>query len=302
MTAQPRNTRKRTAALLPILLLILMTSSAWAEICKSSRIPRAELTQHDAQVELSPAEVDAALQIHLPWGQPACPRLLPQQEYILCYDPVNRVTLWAAYKLKAEEVMSAERRDAFRTDPRLSADENASCADYAGTGFARGHAVPREDMNRSAAAQANTFFLTNMTPQFPIFNGGIWARLERLVRDYARQYGEVYVITGSVLQEPLRRLPSDRVAIPSRFYKVLLRSHGSGTPEALAIVLPHLPFQPGPDGTQGRPKVGTAAEAYLAFHTASIREIEQLTGLDLLPKLDAESLKRSVARELWLRN
>ena len=76
----------------------------------------------------------------------------------------------------------------------------------------------------------------------------------------------------------------------------------SGTPEALAIVLPHLPFQPGPDGTQGRPKVGTAAEAYLAFHTASIREIEQLTGLDLLPKLDAESLKRSVARELWLRN
>ena len=137
MTAQPRNRRKRTAALLPILLLILMTSSASAEICKGRRIPRAELAQHDAQVELSPAELDAALQAHLPWGQPACPRLLPQREYILCYDPVNRVTLWAAYKLKAEEVMSAERRDAFRTDPRLSADENASCADYAGTGFAR---------------------------------------------------------------------------------------------------------------------------------------------------------------------
>ena len=302
MTAQPRTTRKGTAAVMPIILMILMTSSAWAEICKGSRIPRAELTQLDAHVELSPVELDAALQAHLPWGQLACPRLLPQHEYVLCYDPVNRVTLWAAYKLKAGEVMSAERRDAFRTDPRLSADENASCADYAGTGFARGHAVPREDMNRSAAAQANTFFLSNMTPQFPFFNGGIWARLERLVRDYARQYGEVYVITGSILQEPLWRLPSDRVAIPSRFYKVLLRSHGSGTPEALAIVLPHLPFQPGPDGSQGKPKVGTAAEAYLAFHTASIRDIEHLTGLDLLPKLDAESLKRSVARELWLRN
>jgi DNA/RNA endonuclease G (NUC1) len=286
ITVQPRNTRTRTTRLLPFLFLILMTGSAWAEVCKGSRIPRAELPRLDAHVELSPAELDTALQAHLPWGQPACPRLLPQQEYILCYDPVNRITLWAAYKLKSEEVVSAERRDAFRTDPRLSVDENASCADYAGTGFARGHAVPREDMNRSAAAQADTFFLTNMTPQFPVFNGGIWARFERLVRDYARRYGEVYVITGSVLQEPLRRLPSDRVAIPSRFYKVLLRSHGSGTPEVLAIVLPHLPFQPGSDGTQGRPKAGSAVEAYLAFHTASIREIEHLTGLDLLPKLD----------------
>ena len=67
--------------------------------------------------------------------------------------------------------------------------------------------------------------------------------------------------------------------------------------------VPHLQFQPGPDGAgRGSPKAGTAAEAGLAFHTASIREIEHLTGLDLLPKLDAEPLKRSVARELWLRN
>jgi hypothetical protein len=37
-------------------------------------------------------------------------------------------------------------------------------------------------------------------------------------------------------------------------------------------------------------------------HTVSIRELENLTGLDLLPKLDAEALKRAVASELWPRN
>lgn len=36
-----------------------------------------------------PAEVDAALAIHLPFGQPACPKLLPGREYILCYTPVH---------------------------------------------------------------------------------------------------------------------------------------------------------------------------------------------------------------------
>lgn len=141
-----------------------------------------------------------------------------------------------------------------------------------------------------------------MAPQIPAFNSRIWARLERLARDYAKHHGEVYVITGSMLQEPLQRLPSGRVAIPGRFYKVLLRTSPTCTPEALVIVLPRLPFQPGPERGQGKPKGGAAAEAYLAAHTVSIREVEHLTGLDLLPKLDAESLKRAVASELWPRN
>ncbi len=156
-------------------------------------------------------------------------------------------------------------------------------------------------MNRSPAAQANTFFLSNMAPQLSAFNGGIWARLERLVRDYATHYGEVYVITGSVLQEPLQRLPSGRVAIPSRFYKIMLRTSPTGPPEALAVVLPHLPFQPGPGGGQGKQK-GSVADAYLIGHIASISEVENLTGVDLLPKLDGEALKRAVASELWPRN
>ena len=283
-----------------VFLLSLLTSAS-AEICKGSKVPRATLADYDAQVSLSATDQETALQTHSPFGQPACPKLLPQREYILCYDPVNRVALWAAYKLTADDVMPAQRLDAFRTDPRLTDDENARCDDYGGTGYARGHAVPRDDMNRSSAAQANTFFLSNMSPQVNAFNGGIWSRLERLVRDYAKQYSAVYVITGSVLQEPTQHLPSGRVAIPSRFYKVMVRTAASGTPDVLAIVLPHIPFTPGPEGRTA-PQRGKAADAYLAAHTVSLTEIEHLTGLDLLPKLDAESLKKAVASELWPKN
>ena len=45
-----------------------------------------------------------------------------------------------------------------------------------------------------------------------------------------------------------------------------------------------------------------ATDAFLAGHTVSIREVELLTWLDLLPKLDTEAPKRAVASELWPRN
>ena len=290
--------RRRIPCLLPLVLLSL-TASVSAEVCKSSKVPRTELTKYDAYALLSQDAQQLAISIHMPFGQPACSHLLGEFEYILCFDPVNRVPLWAAYRLRAEDVVSARRLDAFRSDPRLSDEENPSCADYVSTGYARGHLVPRDDMNRSPAAQANTFFLSNMAPQIGAFNGGIWSRLERLMREYAVSYGEVFVFTGSILEDPSPRLPSGRVAIPTRFYKIVLRRSETGGPSALAVVLPHQPFQP---PTDAHVRGGQAADAYLSAHLASIATVERMTGLHLFSDFDSEPLKRSVAAELWPRN
>ena len=216
---------------------------------------------------------------------------------MLCFDPVHRVPLWAAYRLRANDVVSARRLDAFRSDPRLSDDENPACGDYASSGYARDHLVPRDDMNRSPAAQANTFFLSNMAPQIGPFNGGIWARLERLVREYAVAYGEVYVITGTILEDPSLRLPSGRVSIPTRFYKIVLRRSEHGVPSALALVLPHHPFHASSDrGTHA----GEGADAYFTSHLAGITALEHLTGFQFFSEF--LPVKRSVAAELWPRN
>ncbi len=170
-------------------------------------------------------------------------------------------------------MVSAQRRDVFRTDPRLSAEESASCDDHAGSGYDRGHIVPRDDMNRTAMAQANTFFLSNMAPQTPALNRGLWRWLEELVRSYAKKYGTIFVMTGSVVQEPVQTVPSGRVGVPSRSYKVLLRTNPGGTPTALAIYLPNLqeglPLPPATMGVQGQRISGTAADAFLVGHTVS---------------------------------
>ncbi|HWU36650.1 MAG TPA: hypothetical protein VN203_03325 [Candidatus Acidoferrum sp.] len=83
--------QKSTRFLTTWLLLFLSVGFAFAEVCKGSKVPKVGLAQYDGQAILSLADQDAALQTHPPYGQPACPRLVLQREYILCYDPVNCV-------------------------------------------------------------------------------------------------------------------------------------------------------------------------------------------------------------------
>ncbi len=293
--------------LLALSLVLLLSGLAWAEVCKGSKIPRAELREYDAHAELTPAEQAAALRTHLPWGQPACPKLLPSQAYIVCYDPHAKIGLWAAYELKAEDLITIDRRDAFRSDPRLSQDESAHCDDYANSGYDRGHVVPNSDMGRTKAIQASTFYLSNMTPQAPALNRGLWRWLEDLVRVYVKEYGNLYVITGGVVPDSAPMVPSGNLKVPARYYKILIRTSPDGRPlSALTILLPNLqeglPVPPGSMGVQGQKVSAIAADAYLSGHLVSIREVEHETGLDLLPKFDAEALKRAAASEVWPRN
>jgi DNA/RNA endonuclease G (NUC1) len=110
-------------------LLLVFATSALAEVCPNPQVPKAERKQADQLLVLSETEQAGAIQVHLPFGTPECPKLLPEREYILCYDPVLRIGLWAGYRLRAEDVIPAKRRNAFRTDPRLTDQETAHCAD-----------------------------------------------------------------------------------------------------------------------------------------------------------------------------
>src|SRR3989454_8533525 len=230
-----------------VLLLLVAAAPAWAEYCKSQgapRIPKSEIGTYDAAAFLSTTEIMASEAKHLPWGRPDCSRILFHVEYVLCYDVDRKVALWASYRREAANVADAQRVNAFRTDPRLPIDQNPTCDDYAGSGFDRGHMVPRSDMNRSLVAMVNTFFLTNMTPQYPNVNQGTWARLEDWVRVWAQRFGAVHVISGSVFDDDDNEVPDDVGAarlsqvssgagVPSHYYKVVLSEQPGGQVEAI---------------------------------------------------------------------
>ena len=295
-----------------VLLLLVAAAPAWAEYCKSQgspRIPKSEIGTYDAAAFLSTTEIMASEAKHLPWGRPACSRVLFHVEYVLCYDVDRKVALWASYRLEAADVVDAQRVNAFRTDPRLPIDQNPSCDDYAGSGFDRGHTVPRSDMNRSLTAMVNTFFLTNMTPQRPNVNQGTWARLEDWVRAWAKLSGWVHVISGSVFDDDDDQQPDDPanaqlsqgssgVGVPSHYYKVIIRETTPGQVEAITLLIPNAANVPG-RGTQDITK-----DNYLRQRIRTIAEVRRRTGLDLLPTppFDKQTLEQAVASDLWPRN
>jgi len=121
--------RRPAQPLIALVLLLAFAATTAAEVCPNPQVPKAQRDAADQLLVLSETEQVEAIQNHLPFGTPQCSKLLPEREYILCYDPVNRVGLWAGYRLRAEDVITAQRRNAFRTDPRLTDTDTAHCAD-----------------------------------------------------------------------------------------------------------------------------------------------------------------------------
>ena len=252
----PRNVLIK-ATTVSALVVLAWSVRLGAEICPGSKVHKADLARYDQHPTLSAALTKAAVKRHAPWGMAECALLLPLREYLVCYDTAHRIPRLVEYALNAADVITEPRSDAFRTDPRLSADQSAACADYRGSGYDRGHAVPRGDMNRTLEVQADTFLLSNMAPQTPALNRGMWRWLEEETRAWATKYHRVYIISGPVFIGDDNRLPSGRVGIPLEFYKIIIRKDTSGRLHAMAFLLPNVRAA----GTAGTQVAGTRITA-----------------------------------------
>ena len=62
---------------------------------------------------------------------------------------------------------------------------------------ARGHLTPNADFS-DGNERARTYVTTNIAPQWQLFNGGNWQRLETIIRGYATSSkNHQFVITGT---------------------------------------------------------------------------------------------------------
>lgn len=95
---------------------------------------------------------------------------------------------------------------------------------YSHTGYDRGHNVPAADRSCSGQMMAETFAMSNVSPQLPRFNRKEWKKIEDLVRSLARRYGAVRVITSPVfIYDDTLWLPCHHVAVPDGFRKQVYR-------------------------------------------------------------------------------
>ncbi len=143
--------------------------------------------------------------------------------------------------------------------------------EYDGFGFDRGHLAPSADFRWCKDALSESYFYSNMSPQRPDFNRGVWAKLEGFVREYVSEADEkVYVVTGGILNDNLAKVERgiNKVSIPDEYYKVVLDLEGD-TLAGIGFILPN-----------------EASEYPVISFAVSIDEIEKKTGIDFFPALD----------------
>lgn len=208
---------------------------------------------------------------------------LNKNEYIishcgfsLCYKEEYEQAKWVAYVLTAKETVSLYKRsNKFYSDPAVKTG-SASDHDYKRSGYDRGHLAPAGDMSYSANSMLHSFYYSNISPQEPGFNRGIWKKLEEQLRNWANDYDSIYVVTGPVLS---RNLPyiGYKVAVPEYFYKVVLR-YTNNNFEGIGFILPN-----------------RSSKSSLIPFAVCIDSVESFTNINFFPSLP-DNIETTVER------
>lgn len=187
--------------------------------------------------------------------------------YSFLYSEQHENPKWVAYALTSDETHRAfERTNKFLEDPFVSSG-TADDYDYRGSGFDRGHLAPAADMGWSEVTMKESFYYSNMSPQLPAFNRGIWKKLEEQVRGWAQDYDSIFVVTGPVLTEDLPKIGHNEVSVPNYFYKVIL-DYSLPDIKAIGFILPN-----------------ESSNEPLYHFAVSIDSVERFTGINFFPQL-----------------
>ena len=308
--------RRMTIRWVVVCMLALCASVATAEttkeICTGKQ--RAEANERLENIKDDKDWSERLVAQHLPFGRhisrhaaegtPTNEVVLVQAGYVTLHDGDLRTAIWTAHELRGEDVRGGAckvRVECFREDIRLMSEGHAAAKedydepkDYQGSRFAMGHMTSDRDLRDDVTEQVNSYVMSNMSPQYGGFNGGVWLRLEELGRAWAEQFGTVFITSGAVFDhdedsardkdKDVERVPgTERVGIPSHFYKVFLRKSEDGDEwSSISFLLEHRP-----GGSEGN------AKTRLKDAIKSLEEIGDKAEIDLHPGLNRERVDQS---------
>ena len=207
-----------------------------------------------------------------------------QRNYSLFWDQTRMIPIWVAYPLNQKLIGKGSRSGAWQYDKFMATKKqpNLRRTYQAGSveGYIRGHLCPSNDRLKPGMNE-QTFYFTNMAPQDPYLNGGLWAWLEEHVQQLALSAQGAWVITGCIDTEEsnwVTDVTGKRIAVPEAFFKaVLLRyQDDAGTSEryeAHAWIVENRSY-----GFSGFEQKVEALEV-------SIDQLESAIDLDLYPNL-----------------
>ena len=219
-----------------------------------------------------------------PFGAPQVARhinatTLCRIAYVVVHDNQRKTPIYSAQYLLAENLSGKNKRvNAFKADPDLSPHQRADLQDY-DKRWDRGHMTPFEDARKDSAAALQTFYLSNIVPQNLHLNRGVWRQIESQTRGYAhRSNSGVYVFTGPIYQGNIEYI-GEGVAVPTSLFKVVINKQ---TQQGVGFIVPN----------RG-PKKGEKVNDF----KVTIKQVEQMTGLNFTPRYPTAVFKYQIGSE-----
>lgn len=158
--------------------------------------------------------------------------------YLTNVDLVAKIPYWTAHTLVPSDVTAClPRDDAFAADQSLPKGQRAEPSDYSKSGYDQGHMVSNADLSFSAQAQKESFLMTNMSPQLPGVNRGVWKLLETSTRAWAHGYNTpVTVYAGNIWSATSKTIGANKVVVPDYLYKIVVFHN---TRQSIAFIFPN---------------------------------------------------------------
>ena len=218
--------------------------------------------------------------------------------YSVEWDPQKKAQRWSAYQLDSHTLQSNTTRyysqnNQYPHDPLLQNSLYLSQDCIFNSGFDHGHICPSADRLYSEEANYQTFFLTNMQPQYKAFNGSLsgsesykndwspWYRLESQVRSWANAQATetLYVVKGGTIEDN-QILPTKlkgEMLVPKYFFVALLLKNAQGY-KAVGFWMEH--------------RSSYDSKQPLADYAVNIAELQRLTGIDFFCNLPDDTEQR----------
>jgi endonuclease G len=237
---------------------------------------------------------NAAVETHLTDVRLALPaplshvpeQILHRKAYVVSFNIETLMPNWVAWKLTAEAVEGRVKRESFsfHEDPDVAPRYRVMPSDYSRSGYDRGHMCPAGDNKWSSQAMEESFLMTNICPQLHSLNAGDWNNLEMQCRDWAREYGEIYIVCGPIVSKTSNRKigRQRRITVPTGFFKVILCM--KGTPKAIGFVFKN------EGGRRSKSE-----------YMNTVDDVERITGMDFFPALP-DSIEDRVEAEANLKD
>mgnify|MGYP002851969278 FL=1 len=199
-------------------------------------------------------------------------QLLYRKAYIVSYNKQTLQPNWVAWHLTGEHTYGDVARPgaAWHDDSEVP-QPRVYHRDYSGTPWDRGHMCPAGDNKWDSVAMYESFLLTNACPQSKALNSGIWNQLEMSCREWARRWGDIYIVCGPLfLNQEHDTIGQHRIPVPDAFFKVVADLNPDH-PKGIGFICRNN------EGTRKRD-----------LYTNTISEVERITGITFFPNLPVD--------------